>query len=75
MKGGVFMDFSTVDMALDTLSAYDVSSVSQGSLAYAVGTSVLGQSLDLTQEMGASMVQMMERSVTPELGGSIDIYL
>lgn len=69
------MDFSTVDMALDTLSAYDVSSVSQGSLAYAVGTSVLGQSLDLTQEMGASMVQMMERSVTPELGGSIDIYL
>lgn len=69
------MDFSTVDMALDTLSAYDVSSVSQGSLAYAVGTAVLGQSLDLTQEMGASMVQMMERSVTPELGGSIDIYL
>ena len=75
MKGGVFMDFSTVDMALDTLSAYDTSSVSQGSLAYAVGTAVLGQSLDLTQEMGASMVQMMERSVTPELGGSIDIYI
>lgn len=69
------MDFSTVDMALDTLSAYDTSSVSQGSLAYAVGTAVLGQSLDLTQEMGASMVQMMERSVTPELGGSIDIYI
>ena len=75
MKGGVFMDFSTVDMALDTLSAYDTSSVSQGSLAYAVGTAVLGQSLDLTQEMGASMVQMMERSVTPELGGSIDVYI
>ena len=69
------MDFSTVDMALDTLSAYDTSSVSQGSLAYAVGTAVLGQSLDLMQEMGASMVQMMERSVTPELGGSIDIYI
>ena len=70
------MDFSTVDMALGTLSAYDASSsVSQGSLAYAVGTAVLGQSLDLTQEMGASMVQMMERSVTPELGGSIDVYI
>lgn len=75
MKGGVFMDFSTVDMALGTLSAYDASSVSQGSLAYAVDTAVLGQSLDLTQEMGASMVQMMERSVTPELGGSIDVYI
>ncbi len=69
------MDFSTVDMALGTLSAYDASSVSQGSLAYAVDTAVLGQSLDLTQEMGASMVQMMERSVTPELGGSIDVYI
>lgn len=69
------MDFSTVDMALGTLSAYDASSVSQGSLAYAVDTAVLGQSLDLTQEMGASMIQMMERSVTPELGGSIDIYI
>ena len=75
MKGGVFMDFLTVDMALDTLSAYNASSVSQGSLAYAVGTAVLGQSLDLTQEMGASMVQMMERSVTPELGNSIDVYI
>lgn len=69
------MDFSTVDMALGTLSAYDASSVSQGSLAYAVNTAVLGQSLDLTQEMGASMIQMMEHSVTPELGGSIDIYI
>ena len=69
------MDFSTVDMALGTLSAYDASSVSQGSLAYAVGAAVLGQSLDLTQEMGASMIQMMEHSVTPELGGTIDVYI
>ncbi len=69
------MDFSTVDMALGTLSAYDAASVSQGSLAYVVGTAVLDQSLDLTQEMGASMVKMMEHSVTPELGGSIDVYI
>lgn len=75
MKGGVFMDFSTVDMALGTLSAYDAASVSQGSLAYAVSTAVLSQSLDLTQEMGASMIQMMEHSVTPELGGTIDVYI
>lgn len=70
------MDFANIDIALSTLSAYDASSsVSSASLAYAVGTEILSQSLDMTQEMGASMVQMMERSVTPELGGNIDIYI
>ena len=60
------MDFSNVDLALGTLTAYDSgSSVSSGSLAYAVGTAVLSQSLDLTQQMGASMIQMMEHSVNP----------
>ena len=48
---------------------------SSGSLAYAVGTAVLSQSLDLTQQMGASMIQMMEHSVNPELGGNIDMYV
>lgn len=70
------MDFANIDIALSALSAYDASSsVSSASLAYAVGTEILSQSLDMTQEMGASMVQMMERSVTPELGGNIDIYI
>lgn len=70
------MDFANIDIALSTLSAYDAgSSVGSASLAYAVGTEILSQSLDMTQELGASMVQMMERSVTPELGGNIDIYI
>ncbi|MEE0436801.1 MAG: YjfB family protein [Roseburia hominis] len=70
------MDFSNVDLALGTLTAYDSgSSVNSGSLAYAVGTAVLSQSLDLTQQMGASMIQMMEHSVNPELGGNIDMYV
>lgn len=29
----------------------------------------------MTQEMGTAMVQMMERSVTPGLGGNIDVYI
>ncbi len=70
------MDFSNIDLALGTLTAYDASSsVSSSSLAYAVGTEILSQSLDMTQQMGASMIQMMEHSVTPELGGSIDVYV
>lgn len=70
------MDFSTIDATLSTMTAYDSgSSVSTASLAYAVGTEVLSQSLDMTAVMGASMIQMMERSVTPQLGGNIDVYL
>lgn len=68
------MDIANLDTALSTLTAYDASSsVSQGSLAYAVSTAVLGQSLDLTAQMGDAMIQMMEHSVTPELGGNIDV--
>ncbi len=70
------MDFSIIDAALGTMTAYDAtSSVSTSSLAYAVGTEMLSQSLDMTQAMGTSMIQMMERSVTPELGGNVDIYV
>ena len=70
------MDIGSITPALDTLSAYDAdSSVSLVSLAYAVSTELLSQQLDMTQEMGAAMIQMMERSVTPELGGTIDVYI
>lgn len=70
------MDFSLVDSALSIMNAYDAtSSVSTASLAYAVGTKLLSQSLDTTEVMGQAMIQMMERSVTPELGGNIDLYI
>lgn len=70
------MDFSMIDAALGTMTGYDAtSSVSTSSLAYAVGTEILSQSLNMTQVMGTSMIQMMERSVTPELGGNIDVYV
>ena len=55
------MDISGMTPALSALQSYDAgSSVSQ---------------LDMTQEMGTAMVQMMERSVTPGLGGNIDVYI
>lgn len=70
------MDFSIVDAALSTMTTYDASSsIGTASLAYAVGTELLSQSLDMTEVMGASMIQMMERSVTPQLGGNIDVYI
>lgn len=70
------MDIANISAALSTLSAYDAgSSVSPSSLAYAVGTEVLSQSLALSEELGTAMVQMMELSVNPGLGGNIDVYV
>ena len=69
------MDLANVSSALSTLSAYDASSsVSQGSLAYAVGTAVLDNQLEMNEELNASMIRMMEQSVTPHLGRNIDVY-
>lgn len=38
-----------------------------------VGVAVLGKQLDTVEVMGDSMLKMMEQSVTPHLGSSIDI--
>ena len=54
------MDISGMTPALSALQSYDAgSSVSQTSLSYAVSTELLSQQLDMTQEMGTAMVQMM----------------
>lgn len=69
------MDLTNVSSALSTLNGYDAaSSVSQGSLAYAVGTAILSNQLEMNEALNASMIQMMEQSVTPHLGGNIDVY-
>ncbi len=70
------MDLANVSSALSTLSTYDsMSSVSQGSLAYAVGTAVLSKQLEMNEALNTSMIQMMEQSVTPHLGSNIDMYI
>lgn len=66
------MDIGNMDIVLNALSDPFVSGLS---LPYQVGTAVLGQSIDVSQEMGDALVQMMEHSVTPELGGNIDLYV
>jgi hypothetical protein len=50
-------------------------SLAQTQLQTEVGTAVLDQSMNLTQDMGEGLKQMMEQSVTPYLGGSIDVTL
>ena len=70
------MDIANVSSSLAVLNSYDASSsVSQGSLAYAVSTAVLDSQLEMNEVLNASLLQMMEQSVTPHLGGSIDVYV
>ncbi|QJD87165.1 YjfB family protein [Cohnella herbarum] len=53
--------------------AQGVSSSAIGSLKNQVGVAVLDKSLDIAKQQGQQMVQLMEQSVQPHLGQSIDI--
>jgi len=45
----------------------------QTSLSQQVGVSVLEKALDSSEANCDALIKMMERSVTPNLGGNIDI--
>lgn len=47
--------------------------LSQSSLKQAVGISVLKMAKEQTATEGQALVKMMEQSVNPNLGGTIDI--
>ncbi len=54
--------------------------LAQTKLLSDVGTAVLANTMDQAMEMSASMTKMidaaaMERSVTPDIGGNIDIMV
>lgn len=45
-----------------------------------VGTALLGKAMDTNEILGAGMIEMidaaaMERSVNPNVGGNIDLYI
>ncbi|MFD0698132.1 YjfB family protein [Paenibacillus sp. GCM10027628] len=48
-------------------------SLAQNNLGQAVGLSVLKMAKDQSTQQGQELVQMMERSVQPNLGGNLDI--
>ncbi|HAG68541.1 MAG TPA: putative motility protein [Lachnospiraceae bacterium] len=47
--------------------------MAQWNIGNEVGTAMLAKSIDTAESMGDDMVKMMERSVTPELGGNFDM--
>jgi len=49
--------------------------LSQSQIMNNVNTSLLSMNLDAVEELGDSFVKMMEQSVVPSLGQTIDIKL
>jgi hypothetical protein len=58
-------------MAMDIASLS--TALSMVSLNNDIGTIMLSKQLDTAEDMGASMIKLMEQSVTPHLGGNIDV--
>ncbi len=67
------MDIAAVSSALSAVSSYAPSSV--GSVAQAVSVEMLDQAMDMNEAMNSQLISLMEQSVNPHLGGSIDIRL
>ncbi|MDD3205010.1 MAG: YjfB family protein [Lachnospiraceae bacterium] len=49
--------------------------MAQTQLQNDIGTAILSKAIDSSATMGADLTKMMEQSVNPDIGGSIDISL
>lgn len=67
------MEISAVSSALSAVSSYGPSSM--GSVAQAVSVEMLDQAMELSEAVNSQLISLMEQSVTPHLGGNIDIRL
>ena len=77
LKGGhTFMDIAGVGFALNTVSSYNIgSSTGAVTLPEMVSVAMLDKTMELNQSLNTQMVQALEHSVTPHLGGNIDLYV
>ncbi len=64
------MEIGAISSALSA-----VTSSSAGTLAEAVGVKMLDNSMEASEAMSAQLITLMEQSVTPHLGGSIDLRI
>lgn len=65
------MDIAAVSSALSAVGSYGISSI--GSVPQAVSVEMLDNAMETNEAMSSQMIKMMEQSVTPNLGGNIDI--
>lgn len=62
-----------VSSALSVVNSYAPSS--NGSVAQTVSIEMLGQAMEMSESMNCQLLSLMENSVTPHLGGTIDIRI
>lgn len=62
------MNIGNVNPALSAINASEPSSLMES-----VGMKMLDKTLDTSASMNDSIIRMMENSVTPYLGGNIDV--
>lgn len=67
------MDIGTVSSALSAVNSYGTSSTE--SVAQAASIKILDQTMEMSEAMNSQLIQIMEQSVTPHLGGNIDMRL
>ena len=62
-------------MDVTALNNIALSQISPSTSPSDISVAILGKQLDVTQKLGDTMIQAMERSVNPHIGGNIDISL
>ena len=60
-------------MDVTALNNIALSQISPSTSPSDISVAILGKQLDVTQKLGDTMIQSMERSVNPHIGGNIDI--
>lgn len=62
-------------MDVTALSTIALNQLAPDASPSSIGVAILSKQLDITQALGSEMVKAMERSVTPHLGGNIDVSI
>ena len=60
-------------MDVTALNNIALSQISPSTSPSDISVAILGKQLYVTQKLGDTMIQAMERSVNPHIGGNIDI--
>lgn len=60
-------------MDVTALNNIALSQISPRTSPSDISVAILGKQLDVTQKLGDTMIQAMERSMNPHIGGNIDI--
>ena len=65
------MDIGAVSSALSAVQSYGP--YATGSVKEAVSIEMLDQTMELNEAMNSQLISLMEQSVNPNLGGTIDV--